>query len=147
MEHRLSTREECRGAADAGGPVVQDAEEWGQLARDYAQYVFTLLVPFVVCELNPCYQDPNIGTTLYSHQKKALTFLLLREREITDSEGKFSSLWDARKDIRGNKVWVHLVTEKETFEEPVEAKGAILADDVSTAHHTYSYSWLLIHLF
>lgn len=74
--------------------------------------------------------NPNIGTTLYSHQKKALTFLLLREREITDSEGKFSSLWDARKDIRGNKVWVHLVTEKETFEEPVEAKGAILADDM-----------------
>lgn len=27
-------------------------------------------------------------------------------------------------------TWFHVITQKETFEEPVEAKGALLADDV-----------------
>lgn len=74
---------------------------------------------------------PEIATTLYPHQKKALTFLLERERETTGPNGTFSSLWRRHKTgMNGRDFWVHAVTEKEMFEEPQEAKGAILADDV-----------------
>jgi SWI/SNF-related matrix-associated actin-dependent regulator of chromatin subfamily A3 len=79
-------------------------------------------------ETNP---SPLIASKLYPHQKKALTFLLQRERELTDSEGKYPSLWEYRDDSDG-KRWLHVVTDKEIQEEPQEAKGAILADDVRT---------------
>ncbi|KZV77672.1 hypothetical protein PENSPDRAFT_567952 [Peniophora sp. CONT] len=71
-----------------------------------------------------------IKTTLYPHQKKALTFLLEREREFLGDEAR-SSLWQERLNpITGEKSWCHLVTQKEVFEEPADCKGAILADDM-----------------
>ncbi|RDB28868.1 Helicase-like transcription factor CHR28 [Hypsizygus marmoreus] len=74
---------------------------------------------------------PEIATTLYPHQKKALTFLLEREREKAGSDGKFSSLWQPRMNpLTRQRSWFHIVTQKEVFEEPREAKGAILADDM-----------------
>lgn len=73
----------------------------------------------------------DVATRLYPHQKKALTFLLEREREKPDADGKFSSLWQPRfNTTTGVKSWYHIVTQQEVLEEPQEAKGAILADDV-----------------
>lgn len=58
--------------------------------------------------------------------------MLEREREKLDESGNFSSLWKRhRKAMDGREYWVHAVTQSETFEEPQEAKGAILADDVN----------------
>ena len=74
---------------------------------------------------------PEVATKLYPHQKKALTFLLEREREKCGADGKFSSLWQLRTSpLSGQISWFHIVTQREVFEEPREAKGAILADDV-----------------
>ncbi|KAK0464993.1 SNF2 family N-terminal domain-containing protein [Desarmillaria tabescens] len=73
---------------------------------------------------------PEVATQLYPHQKKALTFLMEREREIKTPEGVFSSMWLARKSMSGHDTWTHIVTEKEVYEEPKESKGAILADDM-----------------
>lgn len=74
---------------------------------------------------------PDVATKLYPHQKKALTFLLERERENLGPDGTFSSLWQLRiNPLSHKKSWFHIVTQKEAFEEPQEAKGAILADDV-----------------
>lgn len=73
---------------------------------------------------------PEVATQLYPHQKKALTFLMEREREVKTAEGVYSSMWLMRKTMSGHGVWTHLVTEKEVYEEPQESKGAILADDV-----------------
>ncbi|KAH7910699.1 SNF2 family N-terminal domain-containing protein [Hygrophoropsis aurantiaca] len=73
----------------------------------------------------------EVGTPLYPHQKKALTFLLEREREQTCSDGRYSSLWQARtSSLSLQPSWFHIVTQKEVFREPQEAKGAILADDM-----------------
>ncbi|KAF9527782.1 SNF2 family N-terminal domain-containing protein [Crepidotus variabilis] len=78
-------------------------------------------------ETEPC---PEISTRLYPHQKKAVTFLLDREREHPASD-VFSSLWQKRvNQVTGQTTWFHLVTQKEEFEAPKEAKGAILADDM-----------------
>lgn len=75
--------------------------------------------------------DSDVATTLYPHQKKALTFLLDREHEKPLQEGQFSTLWRSHIDhMSQQKRWVNLVTEEETPDEPKEAKGAILADDV-----------------
>ncbi|KAJ3535904.1 hypothetical protein NM688_g6913 [Phlebia brevispora] len=74
---------------------------------------------------------PEIATTLYPHQKKALTFMLERERELLGFGNKFSSLWQQRHNpLSGQISWYHLVTQREVFEEPHEAKGSILADDM-----------------
>ncbi|KAI0785070.1 P-loop containing nucleoside triphosphate hydrolase protein [Abortiporus biennis] len=74
---------------------------------------------------------PEVATTLYPHQKKALTFLLEREREFQGPDGKFSSLWQERHDqLTGRRSWFHIVTQREVFDQPNEAKGAILADDM-----------------
>lgn len=76
---------------------------------------------------------PEVATTLYPHQKKALTFLLERERERFGSSGKHSSLWQERLNpVSGQRSWFHIVTQRETSQEPQESKGAILADDVRT---------------
>ena len=73
----------------------------------------------------------EVGTTLYPHQKKALTFLLEREREKPGSDGKFSSLWQVRMNqLSGATMWYHIVTQKEVSVEPPDCRGAILADDV-----------------
>ncbi|KIJ21918.1 hypothetical protein PAXINDRAFT_165253 [Paxillus involutus ATCC 200175] len=73
----------------------------------------------------------EVGTPLYPHQKKALTFLLERERETRCSDGRYSSLWQIRINPHsGQQSWFHIVTQKEVFQEPQEAKGAILADDM-----------------
>ncbi|EIN14061.1 hypothetical protein PUNSTDRAFT_95600 [Punctularia strigosozonata HHB-11173 SS5] len=82
-------------------------------------------------ELEETEPSPCIATKLYSHQKKAITFLLERERERPGPNGTYSSLWQARKNpFSGQPSWQHLVTQKEVFREPQEAKGAILADDM-----------------
>ncbi|KAG6821357.1 hypothetical protein H0H93_014154 [Arthromyces matolae] len=73
----------------------------------------------------------EISTKLYPHQKKALTFLLDREREKPASGGQFSSLWrSCSNPLSGRTSWIHLITEKEVFDEPRETKGSILADDM-----------------
>ncbi|TFK77265.1 hypothetical protein BDN72DRAFT_807909 [Pluteus cervinus] len=71
----------------------------------------------------------DVATKLYPHQKKALTFLLEREREAVGPDGKNSSLWQHKRN-QAQESWYHLITEKESFEPPQEAKGAILADDM-----------------
>jgi hypothetical protein len=77
------------------------------------------------------FSAPEIGTLLYPHQKKALTFLLEREQEI-DRGSQSSTLWQCLPNpITGQKAWCHLVTQTELFEAPRESRGAILADDVS----------------
>ncbi|KAG8866814.1 hypothetical protein FRB97_003736, partial [Tulasnella sp. 331] len=74
---------------------------------------------------------PLIGTNLYPHQKKALTFLLEREKERSAPVGKSSSLWQPRPDPHGRvRAWYNVVTTKEVRTQPVECKGAILADDM-----------------
>ncbi|KAF9015548.1 SNF2 family N-terminal domain-containing protein [Cyathus striatus] len=75
----------------------------------------------------PC----EIATNLYPHQKKALGFLLEREREKLGADGKYSSLWQLRRNPLSHQVtWFHIVTQKEVYDEPRESKGAILADDM-----------------
>jgi hypothetical protein len=71
----------------------------------------------------------DVATKLYPHQKKALTFLLEREREKPGPDGKFSSLWQQRTN-HNKPYWHHSITQKDVFQEPKETKGAILADDV-----------------
>ncbi|KDR85370.1 hypothetical protein GALMADRAFT_355560 [Galerina marginata CBS 339.88] len=73
---------------------------------------------------------PEVATKLYPHQKKALTFLLEREREKTLND-EFSSLWQRKYNpVSCRTSWFHLVTQKEIYEAPQDAKGAILADDM-----------------
>ncbi|KAJ7092552.1 SNF2 family N-terminal domain-containing protein [Mycena epipterygia] len=82
-------------------------------------------------ELAETEPSSDVATKLYPHQKKALTFLLEREREKPGSDGKFSSLWQMRtNNISHRPCWVHTITTKEIFQEPKETKGAILADDM-----------------
>lgn len=73
----------------------------------------------------------NVATNLYPHQKKALTFLLEREKE-KETPGGAGWLWQPRKDSSGRvRAWYNPVTGKEVTKEPPESKGGILADDVS----------------
>ena len=74
------------------------------------------------------FEGPSIGTKLYPHQKKALTFILEREHEIAGPTGRAPSLWQFKEHER---VWQHMITLKTSTVEPVEAKGSLLADDVS----------------
>ena len=74
---------------------------------------------------------PDIATRLYPHQKKALTFLLERERETFGPDGRSSTLWQTRRNSQTRTPsWFNIVTQREVFEEPEECKGALLADDV-----------------
>jgi len=93
----------------------------------------------------------DINTTLYPHQKKAVTFLLEREGEVSgpardpnsdkpqplpslweNGTSSSASLWQVRPGINRKTVWVHAVTDKQVEVEPKVCKAALLADDVST---------------
>ncbi|KAJ6519651.1 SNF2 family N-terminal domain-containing protein [Mycena sanguinolenta] len=80
-------------------------------------------------ELAETEPTPDVATKLYPHQKKALTFLLEREREKPGADGTFSSLWQKRTSNH-RPSWFHTITTKEVFQEPQETKCAILADDM-----------------
>lgn len=81
-------------------------------------------------ELVEADSPPEVATTLYPHQKKALTFLLEREREYGPNR-RYSSLWQERfNPISGQCSWLHIVTQREIPQQPEETKGAILADDM-----------------
>ncbi|TDL28201.1 hypothetical protein BD410DRAFT_824903 [Rickenella mellea] len=72
----------------------------------------------------------DVATKLYPHQKKALTFLLEREGELT-RPGVSSSLWQKRINPHSRVTsWVNLVSQREVFQEPKECKGSLLADDM-----------------
>lgn len=89
-----------------------------------------------ICLVSKLRSASDVATKLYPHQKKALTFLLEREREKPGVDGKFSSLWQPRiHPITQQRSWYHIVTQQEVYDEPQEAKGAILADDVR--HHIH----------
>lgn len=91
-----------------------------------------LLWIFCIITLTTAHKGPDIATKLYPHQKKALTFLLEREHELDlTSSGKTSSLWQPRTHAATrSKSWVNLVTQQEVYQEPREARGSLLADDV-----------------
>ncbi|KAI0639627.1 SNF2 family N-terminal domain-containing protein [Trametes polyzona] len=74
---------------------------------------------------------PEVATTLYPHQRKALTFLLAKEQEWDKVGQTDLSLWKKKVNPLSHQTsWVNVVTQVEVFEEPEEAKGAILADDM-----------------
>jgi SWI/SNF-related matrix-associated actin-dependent regulator of chromatin subfamily A3 len=82
-------------------------------------------------ELPETEAPPEIKTKLYPHQKKAITFLLEREGERLKESGQPSSLWTRKvHPFSDAPTWTHMVTGKESLEEPFESKGAILADDM-----------------
>jgi SWI/SNF-related matrix-associated actin-dependent regulator of chromatin subfamily A3 len=105
-------------------------------------------------ELAETEAPPEVKTQLYPHQKKAVTFLLERERERMRQGGVPSSLWQAKPDPFSQRMtWQHMVTSKEVHAEPAESKGAILADDMglgktittvaliaSTLHSAYAFA-------
>lgn len=96
---------------------------------------------------------PLIGTPLYPHQRKAITFLRERENEKRPPTGvpkkgyvvpERGSLWkplpyvnangqeDGKKSSSGKvSAWEHRVTKELVKGKPKECRGAILADDVS----------------
>ncbi|KIM24131.1 hypothetical protein M408DRAFT_331903 [Serendipita vermifera MAFF 305830] len=68
----------------------------------------------------------NISTSLYPHQRKALSFLLEREQELVISAtGKATSLWQCN-----GSGWKNVVTQEVVYTKPSECKGALLADDM-----------------
>lgn len=68
----------------------------------------------------------NISTPLYPHQKKALTFLLEREKETIPPSGKQASLWQPQH----NGSWLNALTQEVVHGPSPEPKGALLADDM-----------------
>ncbi|KAF5388485.1 hypothetical protein D9757_004583 [Collybiopsis confluens] len=111
--------------------VFKSIKGGDQLAETEAGIPFMPTIWCTAFNERTSYVGPEIAAKLYPHQKKALTFLLEREREKMDESGNFSSLWKRhRKPTDGQEYWVHAVTQTENFEEPQEAKGAILADDM-----------------
>src|SRR5258707_13182189 len=89
----------------------------------------------------------NVYTDLYPHQKKALTFLLEREKE-RETPTKAGWLWQPRKDTSGRiRAWFNPVTGKEVTKEPPEAKGGILADDVCTSRLSFAVLTQTIHIY
>lgn len=126
--------------------LFKSLKDGDELAETEPCVCFNVILTFHYAEA--CFQGSDVATKLYPHQKKALTFLLERERERFGPDGKFSSLWQPRQNPLSHQLtWFHIVTQKEVFQEPQEAKGSILADDVrlsslvhTTVHNT-SYRW------
>lgn len=73
----------------------------------------------------------RLKSTLYKHQKMALTFLIQRERDfdVFDKKSVISSFWKAVKHVN-QTVYKNLLTGAIVTSPPREAKGGILADEM-----------------
>lgn len=94
-----------------------------------SQQANEMLGKISVDELPETEASSRIATTLYPHQKQALTFLLECEREprrSTSESDKFS-FWKQSKDKR---KFQHIITHNYLNKEPAGCRGAILADDM-----------------
>ncbi|TIB13030.1 hypothetical protein E3P89_01411 [Wallemia ichthyophaga] len=94
-----------------------------------SQQANEMLGKISVDELPETLASSRIATTLYPHQKQALTFLLECERDprrSTNESDKFS-FWKQSKDKR---KFQHIITHNYLNQEPAGCRGAILADDM-----------------
>lgn len=74
--------------------------------------------------------DPRIITSLLSHQKQGLYFMMNKEKErvFSDKEDDNSSLWRLKSRPNGQRMYFNVITGKEEREKPPEVLGGILAD-------------------
>ncbi|KAM0314130.1 hypothetical protein ACHAO8_004916 [Botrytis cinerea] len=70
-----------------------------------------------------------VETSLFRHQKQALTFMLRRE-EGWNFDDTASDIWSRRSDTSGRLSYVNNVTGCSTCEAPPEFRGGLLADDM-----------------
>ncbi|KAF7855286.1 uncharacterized protein EAF02_011545 [Botrytis sinoallii] len=70
-----------------------------------------------------------VKTSLFRHQKQALTFLLRRE-EGWNFDDAASDIWSWRSDTSGRLSYVNNVTGYSTCEAPPEFRGGLLANDM-----------------
>ncbi|KAK5112333.1 hypothetical protein LTR62_004296 [Meristemomyces frigidus] len=71
-----------------------------------------------------------INKTLMDHQQQALHFMLCLETNTPLNEGdeEAFSLWKPNVNHRGDRTWVHVITDQEVDKRPNPFKGGILAD-------------------
>ncbi|KAF7898729.1 hypothetical protein EAF00_005175 [Botryotinia globosa] len=70
-----------------------------------------------------------VKTSLFRHQKQALTFMLRRE-EGWNFDDAASDIWSRQSDTSGRLSYVNNVTGYSTCEAPPEFRGGLLADDM-----------------
>ena len=78
-------------------------------------------------EIDP---DPCVTTTLLSHQKQGLYFLMNKEKErvFSDQEEGNNSLWRRKFNANGRHTYYNVITGQEERSKPPEVLGGILAD-------------------
>lgn len=77
-----------------------------------------------------CTEAPEaIGTPLYRHQMKALTFMVKRE-EGWQCDGSQDDLWVQEVDETGQKIYTNMITEMSQKTPPPDSRGGLLADQM-----------------
>ncbi|KAF2168317.1 hypothetical protein M409DRAFT_65759 [Zasmidium cellare ATCC 36951] len=119
------------GPARSGNQQITSAGSGGRTVEQILRETSSMFDSLTKDEDLPDMEaDSSIITSpLMDHQKKALHFLMDRER--SDYEGQelpSHSLWKYRSKDNGRPSWYHLITDQVVFEKPNYLQGGILAD-------------------
>jgi len=75
-------------------------------------------------EANP---PSDVRTSLYKHQRQALTFMLQRESGWA-MDGRHSDIWNAEIDGQGQKIYCNNITGQKQMRPPDQFRGGLLID-------------------
>lgn len=69
----------------------------------------------------------DLHTSLYKHQRQALTFMLQRESGWA-MDGRHSDIWNEGVDAQGQKIYINNITGQKQMRPPEQFRGGLLID-------------------
>ncbi|KAL9593232.1 MAG: hypothetical protein Q9179_006010 [Wetmoreana sp. 5 TL-2023] len=78
-------------------------------------------------QLSEAFAPDAVRTTLYPHQRQALTFMMQRESGWA-MDGRYKDIWKAELDAQGQSVYINHITGQRQMRPPQEFRGGLLID-------------------
>ena len=119
---------------ESDGPSLSTSTVKGQLEMDYPNFSDATSNPIDIF-LDMGYQEQlseaavpcSVGTTMYSHQRKALTFMMDREAGWA-LDGNSKDIWRAQLNSQGKITYYNNITCQKQTQRPEEFRGGLLID-------------------
>ncbi|KAL8726717.1 MAG: hypothetical protein Q9181_005944 [Wetmoreana brouardii] len=77
--------------------------------------------------LSEAFAPDAVRTTLYKHQRQALTFMMQRESGWA-MDGRYKDIWKVELDAQGQSIYINHITGQRQMRPPPEFRGGLLID-------------------
>jgi len=122
----------CLSLQDTEGLLAHDLETQLKLAGPAAFETNTNPIDIFLDarqqeHLSEAIPPSDLHTSLYKHQRQALTFMLQRESGWA-MDGRHSDIWNEKVDVQGQKIYINNITGQKQIRPPEQFRGGLLID-------------------